>query len=135
MRPHDLHGPENGDPDDCDVEGGKWQITQAELYRREDKVSDQVDGERDRDSPRKLLMARAVKDIAKRDQDDRIKDLPNQSNRGWLGSPGRFVECVVPVSPSHVGKLVVRRVKCESLETASHEGSIAGVGVVEFAHR
>lgn len=55
VRPDGFHGPKKSNPDNCDVERGKWEISQAELDGRESDVSDQVDDERDRHRPRQLL--------------------------------------------------------------------------------
>ncbi len=67
VRPDGLHGPEDRDPHDRDVEGSEGEVPQAELNRREGDVRDQVDGERDRDGSRDLLAYDAAEDIAKRD--------------------------------------------------------------------
>jgi len=101
VRPDGLHGPEDRDPDNRDVEGGEREVPQAELNRGEGDVGDQVDGERDRDGPGDLLPRDSIEDIAEREQDDRVEDLPDQTDCRRLGSPSRFIECVVPVSPSH----------------------------------
>ncbi len=101
VRPDGFHSPKDGEPNDGNVERRQRQVAHAELDRRKGDVRDQVDGERNRDEPRDLLAGNTVEDIAKRDQDDRVKDLPNQTDRRWLRRPSRFVECVVPVSPGH----------------------------------
>ena len=101
VRPDGFHGPEDRDPDDGDVEGGEREVSQTELDRGEGDVGDQVDGEWDRDGPRDLLAGDSVKDVAERDQDDRVEELPDQTDRRRLGSPSRFIEGVVPVSPGH----------------------------------
>lgn len=101
VRPDGFHGPEDRDPDDGDVESGEREVSQAELDWGERDVGDQVDGERDRDRPRDVFSGNAVEDVAERYQDDRIEELPDQTDRRRLGSPSRFIESVVPVSPGH----------------------------------
>ncbi len=107
VRPDGFHGPQDREPDDGDVDRGQRKVSQAELDRGEREVGDQVDGERDRDGPRDLLAGDSVEDVAERDQDDRVDDLPDRTDRRRLGSPSRFIESVVPVSPSHVWKFEV----------------------------
>lgn len=47
-----------------------------------------------------------------RDQDDRVEELADRANRRGFWRPGRFIEGVEPVSPSHVvqfAECLVRR--------------------------
>lgn len=99
--PDDFHRPEDGDPDNRDIDGGEREVSQAELDWREDDIGDQVDGKRDRYWPSDLLARGSIEDVSEREQNDRIEDLPDRANRRRLGRPSRFVEGVVPISPSH----------------------------------
>ncbi len=102
--PNGFHGPEDRDPDDCDVEGGEGEVSQTELDRGKGDVGDQVNGEWDRHGPRDLPAGDSVEDVAECDQDDRVQYLPDQADRRRFGSPSRFIEGVVSVSPCHQEK-------------------------------
>ena len=103
--PDGFHGPEDRDPHDRDVDGGEGQVPQSELDWRERDVGDQIDGKRDRHGPRDLLAGNSVEDVAERDQDDRIEDLPDQTDRRRRRRPRGFIESIVPVHPCHRGCL------------------------------
>jgi hypothetical protein len=60
-----------------------------------------VDGERQGDLPRHLTPQRLHQHEAERHDDDRVKDLPNQSDGRRCGRPTRFRQAVVPVHPGH----------------------------------
>lgn len=103
--PDGSHRPQNRAPNDRNIESSKREVAQTELNWREGNVGKQIDRERNRDRPWDLLTENAIENVAERDQDDRVEDLPNQSDRRWLGGPSRFIEGVVPVSPGHEWKL------------------------------
>ena len=106
VRPDDFHRPKNGDPNNRNIQRSKRQVAKAELNGCERDIGDQIDRKWHGNWPRKLLSRNAVKDISKRDQNDRVEELPDQADRCRLGRPIRFVKGIVPVSPRHFAAFV-----------------------------
>ncbi len=102
MLPYDHSHPDDRDPDDQDVSSRQWQVSHLELDRGEDQVRHKIDGERQRHLPRQLLPHHLHEHEAKRDEDDRVENLPNHPDGRWCWRPRGFLKAVVPVKPSHL---------------------------------
>lgn len=109
MLPDHHEHPNDRTPDDQHVHGSEGQISHPKLNRRENQIGHKIDGKRQGCPPPNLATTNLYEDEPERHEDDRIKNLPDQSNGRWYGRPRRFFKAVVPVFVSHLS--VFRRLR------------------------
>ena len=101
MPPHGDNAPDDCRPHDHDVNRRQWQVSHPKLNRCENQICHEVDGEWKDDDPADLPSDRLHEDKPEADQDDRVKNLPDQADGRRGGRPAWFGERVVPFDPDH----------------------------------
>ena len=97
--PDGDHAPNDGCPDEQDIECGQRQVPHAKLNLREEQIGGEVDREGESHNSRYLSPSPLHKHCAEADEDDRIDDLPDGADRLRGRRPSWFSEAVVPVNP------------------------------------
>ncbi len=101
MPPNRNGHPDDRSPYDKNICRGQRQVPHLKLNGREDQICQKVDRKRQGNDPCNFASARLHKNKSKRDDDDRIEDLPNQADGRRRWRPRRFPQAVVPLQPIH----------------------------------
>ena len=82
MRVDGNHGPDKGDKNKKDIEGGQKIILETKLERGESKIKDKIKDERKENKKTKLFLLKHEKDGSVGEGDKKIEKSPNGSKEG-----------------------------------------------------
>lgn len=101
MPPDGKNHPDDCPPDNQNVQSSQGHVSQSELDWRENEIGGKVDGEGERHPPWQFPLNGPDKHEPEADQDDGVKDLPDETNGPRGRSPIGFDQGIVPGFPIH----------------------------------